>query len=97
VLYVILMNFTEQGIRNVEVTIERAKSYREIAKSEFDSEVKEIYWTLGSYDVMAVVDSPDEKTATALALALASKGDVRTQTMRAFNEDEMSEILSKIS
>ncbi len=47
---------------------------------------KEIYWTLGQYDIVAIVDSPDELSVTALALALGSGGNVRTQVMRALRK-----------
>jgi len=95
-LYVILMNFTEQGVRTVKDTTKRAKAFREMAESQFKTKVKDLYWTLGAYDVMAIVDAPDEKSVIALALALAVKGNVKTQTLRAINEKEMKEILAKI-
>ena len=95
-LYVILMNFTEQGVRTVKDTVKRAKAFRAMAEKEFKTEVKDLFWTLGAYDVMALVDAPDEQTVTALALSLAAKGNVKTQTLRAIDEKEMSGILRKI-
>ena len=94
--YLILAGFTDQGIRNVRDTTVRAEAFREGAK-KLGVTVREIYWTLGQYDVVAIVDSPDEGSVTALALALGSGGNVRTQLMRAFNQNEMKGILNKLA
>ena len=58
--------------------------------------IKDLYWTLGSYDVVAIMDAPDEMTVTALELSLAQAGNVRTQTMRGFSADEMGKILERV-
>jgi uncharacterized protein with GYD domain len=94
--YIILSSFTDQGIRNIKETTQRADAVRELGK-KFGVSFKEIYWTLGQYDVCALVDAPDEQTITALALALGSGGNVRTQVMRAFNQNEMKGILGKLA
>ena len=95
--FITLMKFTDQGIRNVKDTVERAKSFIEAGESKFGVKIKEIYWTLGEYDLVSITDAPDEETATALALSLGTLGNVRTLGMRAFNAEEMSGILAKIS
>ena len=94
--YIILSSFTDQGIRNIAETTNRADAVREVAK-KFGVATKEIYWTLGRYDVVALFDSPDDASITALALALGSQGNVRTQVLRAFNKDEMKGVLGKLS
>ncbi len=94
--FIILMKFTDQGIRNVKETVERAKSFVEAAESKFGAKTKELYWTLGEYDLVGISDVPDEETATALALSLGALGNVRTLSMRAFNAEEMSGVLAKI-
>jgi uncharacterized protein with GYD domain len=58
--------------------------------------VKDLYWTLGQYDVIVVCEAPDDEAATALALSVSSRGNVRAQTLRAFSFDEMKMILSKM-
>jgi uncharacterized protein with GYD domain len=58
--------------------------------------VKDLYWTLGQYDVMAVCEAPDDETATAFALSVSARGNVRSQTLRAFSFDEMKMILGKM-
>lgn len=93
--YIILTGFTDQGIRNVKETTTRADGFRETAK-KFGVSVKEIYWTLGQFDIVSTVESPDEASVTALALAVGSGGNVRTQVLRAFTQNEMKGILGKL-
>src|ERR1700687_5356346 len=94
--YIGLNTFTDQGIRNIKDTTSRADAVREVAK-KFGVNIKEIYWTLGSVDIVTILDAPDEASVSALEFALASQGNVRTQTLRAFNKEEMKGILSKMT
>ena len=93
--YIVLGNFTEQGIRAVKDTTKRAEAFKTLAKQNGVT-VKEIYWTLGRYDNVAILDAPDEAAVTALGLSMGSAGNVRTQTMRAFSADEMGKILARM-
>ncbi len=95
-LYVILAKFTDQGARNAKDTLKRAKAFREMAKDKFGVTVRELLWTLGPYDLVVIADAPDEKSSTALSLAVGALGNVRTQTLRAFNADEMNDIIAKL-
>jgi uncharacterized protein with GYD domain len=94
--YIMLANFTDQGIRNVKDTVKRAEAFRELAKGAGVT-VKDLYWTLGQYDIIAIADAPDETTVTALGLTLGKSGNVRTQTLRSFSADDMKKILAKVS
>jgi len=94
-MYVVLANFTDQGVRNVKDSTKRAEAFKELAKSS-GATVKDLYWTLGQYDIVATVDAPDDMAITALGLSLAKAGNVRTQTLRAFSQAEMGSILSKV-
>jgi uncharacterized protein with GYD domain len=94
--YIVLSSFTDQGIRTVKDTTKRADAVKELAK-KFGVTAKEFYWTLGSYDVVAIFDAPDDASMTALGLALAAGGNVRTQTLRAFSRQEMNEVLAKLA
>jgi uncharacterized protein with GYD domain len=94
--YILLGNFTEKGILNVKDTPKRAEAVKELAK-KVGVAVKELYWTLGQYDVVAIFDAPDEASATALGLSIGVAGNVRTQTLRAFTAAEIGPILRKIS
>ncbi|HEX7911928.1 MAG TPA: GYD domain-containing protein [Paraburkholderia sp.] len=93
--YVVLAQFTDQGIRNVKASPQRAGLAAELARS-FGCEMREIYWTVGQYDIVTLVDAPDEQSFAAFGYALGSAGNVRTQTLRAFTKDEFSAIVSKV-
>lgn len=93
--YIMLASFSDQGIKAVKQSAERADAFRQMA-AKAGASVKEMYWTLGSHDVVAICEAPDDETATALALSVASRGNVRSETLRAFNPDEMKKILSKM-
>jgi len=93
--YIVLGQFTEQGIRNVKDTTQRADAFKEMAKKA-GATVKEVYWTLGPYDIATIVDAPDDVSASALFLSVGSLGNVKTQTLRAFTADEMAKVLGKM-
>jgi uncharacterized protein with GYD domain len=93
--YIVLGNFTEQGIRAVKDTTKRASAVKESAK-KFGATVKSLYWTLGRYDVVTVIDAPDDESAAALLFSIGSLGNVRTQSLKAFEADEVERILGKI-
>ena len=94
--YILLGSFTDQGIRNVKDTTKRAEAVRAMGK-KLGVTVKDLYWTLGQYDVAAILDAPDEAAATSLALTIGAQGNVRTQLLRAFTEKEIGPILKGIS
>ena len=93
--YIALSTFTDQGIRNVKDTTKRSETVMALAK-KVGATMTQVYWTLGAYDVVAVIEAPNDETATAFSLAIGSAGFVRTQTMRAFSKDEMGTILGKL-
>jgi uncharacterized protein with GYD domain len=94
--YICLSSFTDQGIRSVKETTQRADAVRDSAK-KFGVSVKEIYWTLGNVDVVAIFEAPDETAMTAFALTLGSAGNVRTQLLRAFTKEEMKGVIKKMA
>ena len=94
--YIMLVNFTDQGIRGIKDTIKRADAFKEIAKAS-DIAVKDILWTLGRYDIVATVEAADDMAVTAMGLKLGKGGNVRTETLRAFNQTEMTKILGKVT
>lgn len=96
VRYVILLNFTDQGIRNVKQTIDRAKAFKALAEKQ-RATLKDLYWTQGRHDLVATMEVPDEQSGMALLLSLGSLGNVRTETLRAFTAEEMGQILSKMA
>ena len=93
--YVILSNWTEQGIKNVKDTIDRAQHFRANCE-QHGVRVISFYWTQGRYDNIVVAEAPDEQTMVASILAASRMGSVRTETLRAFSEGEMFSILQKV-
>jgi uncharacterized protein with GYD domain len=93
--YIALVNFTDQGVRHIHQTTDRAKALVRAA-ANLGVAIKNIYWTLGSYDAVLIADATDDDSITAFALSMGSLGNIRTQTLRAFSADEMTKILEKI-
>jgi uncharacterized protein with GYD domain len=93
--YIALAKFTDQGIRSVKETVSRADGAREMA-ARFGVRMQEIYWTQGQYDLVTVCEASDETAISAFSLAVASAGNVKFETLRAFQRDEMASILKKL-
>ena len=93
--YIALSNFTDQGIKTVKDTTQRAEAVKQAGK-KFGANMTQIYWTLGRYDVVAVIEAPDDASATAFALAIGMSGNIRTQTLRAYTAAEMNTVLGKL-
>ncbi len=93
--YIILQNFTDQGIRNIKKVPERRKAAMASAE-KLGIKIKAAYWTMGAYDAVVVVDAPTDETVTAFTVRGGSLGNIRTQTLRAFSADEVDNILAKI-
>ena len=94
--YISLCNFTDQGIRSIKDTTKRADAVKEAA-AKFGAKMPQLYWTQGQFDLVAIIEAPDDASATAFGLAIAAGGNVRMQTMRAFSKDEMTGILAKMA
>lgn len=92
--YVSLLNWTDQGIRGYKDTLQRAEAFAAAAQ-KLGVKVLNLYWTVGPYDIVAVVEAPDDETATAVLLQVSGVGNVRTTTLRAFGREEMDRIIAK--
>ncbi len=93
--YVLLTNFTDQGVKTVKDTMKRADAFKEMA-ARSGVKVHSLFWTLGQYDVVAIAEADDDISATALGLSIASLGNVRTQTLKAFDAADMAKIIAKM-
>ncbi len=93
--YVILLNWTDQGVRNIRDTIKRARAFRTLIESR-GGKVREHLYTLGEYDIVMVTEFPDDDAAAAAVLQLASLGNVRTKTMRAFTDGETAAVIARV-
>ena len=93
--YVVLAKFTDQGIRNAKESPKRADAFKGMAKT-FGVTVREIVWTQGRYDIVTILDAPDEPSAMSLSLSLCALGNVRTETLRAFSAADMTKIVGNM-
>jgi len=93
--FIVLGSFTDQGIRNIKDSPKRVEAFKAQAK-KMGITVKDMYWTLGHYDLVVTLEAPDAATITASSLATGALGNVRTETLTAFGYDEFSKILAKL-
>jgi uncharacterized protein with GYD domain len=93
-LYVSLVNWTEQGIKNYSDTVTRARHFTSLVESA-GGRVHELLWTVGDHDLAIVAEFPDDETGVAVLLQVGALGDVRTTTMRAFTSQEMEGIIAR--
>ena len=94
-MYVSLIQFTDQGIRNIKDTIKRGDAAMAEAQ-KLGMKITEEFWTMGAYDVVVMFDAPNDETMSAFTLKIGSLGNVKSQTLRAFRREEMENILAKI-
>ena len=92
--FLALINETQEGESKIRDSVARAASFREEA-SAFGVKIKELYWAMGAYDGFILFEAPDAQTASSLLLKLSSRGNVRTQTLQAFDAREMETILKR--
>ncbi len=90
--YVLLFNWTEQGVRAVKDTTKRADTFKAQAE-KLGVKVRESLWTVGPYDALALVEAPDDSAASRLAIWMGSQGMVRTLTMRCYTSAEMAKVI----
>ena len=93
--YVVLVNWTEQGLKNVKQTLQRTDSGADLAQKH-GLKLEQAYWTVGAYDMLTIFEAPDEEALSAHLLEIGSLGNVRTTTLRAYDEQEMSGILQRL-
>ena len=94
--YITLLNWTQQGIRNIKESPSRLEQAKAATKAA-GGEMTAFYMTLGQYDMVAVIEVPDDSTFAKVVLSIASQGGVRSQTLRAFTEDEYREIVGSLA
>jgi uncharacterized protein with GYD domain len=92
--YVSLINWTEQGIKNFRDTTQRAADFSRLVEGT-GGRVRELLWTVGEYDLVCIVEFPDDETGVAALLQVGSTGNIRSNTLRAFNAEEMAGIIRR--
>lgn len=93
--YIMLVNWTDQGIRNVKESPKRLEAARGIAKS-LGAEITEFYMTMGDHDMVVVMEAPNDEAVAKFVLRLAGAGNVRTKTLKAFAEAEYRSIIGSL-
>ena len=92
--YVSLINWTDQGVKNYKDTVDRYEAAQKAANAA-GARFIDAYWTVGNYDLVLIIEAPDDETATAALLTTAAAGNVRTTTLHAFDANEMRAIIAK--
>lgn len=92
--FITLVNFTDQGIKNVKDSPDRLQAFKAAAE-KMGVKVKDVYYTIGSYDLVTVLEGTGE-AVTAILLKIGSLGNVRTQTLRGFSPEDFKKILATI-
>lgn len=96
--YIILFNFTEQGIRNIKDLKKRAEAFKSTVENAGGKFVSDsfLYLTFGKYDTVAIIEAPSDETVLPSILATASLGNVRCETLKAFTMDEATKIIERV-
>jgi uncharacterized protein with GYD domain len=93
--FILSMNFTEQGIRNIKDAPKRAQAARELAK-KVGVEIKQVYLTSGDSDLIAIIETANGDNMAKFALALSALGNVRTRTARAWPLEEYEKLVTTL-
>ena len=93
--YVCLIQFTDQGIRNIKDTVKRGDAAMAEAE-KMGMKIVDEFWTMGAYDGVVTLEAPNDETVSAFILKIGSLGNVKNHTLRAFRRSEMENILAKI-
>lgn len=93
--YIALAQWSSKGVENIKESPARLQKAKEVVKAA-GGELKAFYMTMGRYDMVIITEAPNDEAYARTMLALASAGAIRTQTLRAFNEDEYRKIVSSL-
>ncbi|HZD81867.1 MAG TPA: GYD domain-containing protein [Nitrososphaeraceae archaeon] len=93
--YITLMNWTDQGIKNVKDTIKRAKSFEDAIEGAGGKSLG-IYYTMGRYDLVAIIEAQNEEAIASILYSLGRLGNVRTETLKAYSVAEAANIIEKL-
>ena len=93
--YISLLHYTQQGAQNIKESPARLDAAKKTFRA-MGAELKQWYLVMGQYDAVVVSEAPDDETAAKLALAIGSLGSIRTETLRAFTEDEYRKLIAAL-
>ena len=94
-VYINLINYTDQGLRNIKKSAGRADGARQLAE-ELGGTIERFYLTMGNYDIVTITEFPDDATATTFVLRIGALGNVKATTLKAFQEDAFRMIVDVI-
>jgi len=93
--YIALLKYTQQGAAKLKDSPKRLDAGRKMFKKA-GAEIKDTYLTMGRYDLVCIIEAPDDETVARLLLQLGSQGNVQTETLKAFNEDQFRKIAASV-
>ena len=93
--YIVLLNWTQQGIENVKDSPARLDKAR-LAVEAAGGKLSDFYMTIGQYDMVVVIEAPNNETFAKAMLAIAAHGKIRSQTLKAFTEEEYRSIVGSL-
>lgn len=93
--YITLVRYTQKGVENMKDSPSRLETAKEVFRS-MGADIKAFYLVMGRYDAIVIGEAPDDETATKLAMTIGSAGAIRTETLRAFTEDEYRDIIAAL-
>jgi uncharacterized protein with GYD domain len=93
--FILAMNWTDQGIRAVKDWPKRSTTARELGK-KMSIDIKQVFLTSGESDLVAIVEAPDDSNVAKFCMAIGGHGNVRTRTMRAWSESELTKLISEL-
>ena len=96
ITYIGLLNFTDKGLQSIKDTTKRAAAAKEAAK-KYGVNLREMFWTVGKYDAICILEAEDEASLVAFNVGTAQQGNVRSQSLRALTAAEFDKILAKVS
>lgn len=94
--YILLLHYTEQGMKNIKESPSRLDAVRKLFESQ-GAKLKDFYLVTGHYDAVCICEAPNDEVFARLALTAGSKGNVRTETLHAFTEEEYRKITASIA
>jgi uncharacterized protein with GYD domain len=92
--YIMLIRFTDQGIKNIKDTTRRADAAR--SEAERIGGKFTVYWTFGKYDGVGILEAPNDEAAMEFGIRVGSLGNIRTTTLKAFTEEEIARVVGKL-
>lgn len=93
--YIMLSNWTDQGIHHVKDSPDRLDAARRLCE-QHGAEITAFYMTMGGYDMVIIIDAPNDDVFARLAISIAKGGNIRTTTLRAFDEDQYRKVIESV-